>query len=182
MELLSIGKFAKKTGLTPYILRRMQLSGELIPHHITSAGTRYYSTEQLKDYLPETINNEGKLIIGYCRVSTSTQMGELKSQVKFVEEYMQANDYTFEMISEVGGGLNYKRKGLLKLLKMINQLEISKIVTLNKSRFMRNGFELFEYHCQMNNVDIELINDSKDIKIYSPLSRHPINNSPYLEL
>lgn len=63
-------------------------------------------------------------------------MAELRSQVKLVEEYMQAHDYTFEIISEVGGELNYQRKGLLNLLKMINQQEISKIVTLNKSCLM----------------------------------------------
>ena len=160
----------------------MQQNGELIPHHITNAGTRYYSSEQLKDYQPETINNDGKLIIGYSRVSTSTQMAELRSQVKLVEEYMQAHDYTFEIISEIGGELNYQRKSLLNLLKMINQQEISKIVTLNKSRFMRNGFELFEYQCQLNKIDIELIDDSKETRIYSLLSRNPLNNNSYLEL
>ncbi|WP_328803114.1 recombinase family protein [Ruoffia halotolerans] len=58
---------------------------------------------------------------GYCRVSTSTQMTEIRSQVKLVEEYMQALDYISEIISEVGGELNYQRKGLLNLLKIINQ-------------------------------------------------------------
>lgn len=48
MELLSIGKFAKKVGVTTATLRRMQETGELLPEHITQGGTRYYSTDQLK--------------------------------------------------------------------------------------------------------------------------------------
>ncbi|MBA5728686.1 hypothetical protein HW423_02680 [Aerococcaceae bacterium INB8] len=48
-------------------------------------------------------------------------MTEIRSQVKLVEEYMQALDYISEIISEVGGELNYQRKGLLNLLKIINQ-------------------------------------------------------------
>lgn len=47
---------------------------------------------------------------------------------------------------------------------------------------MRNGFELFEYQCQLNKIDIELIDDSKETRIYSLLSRNPLNNNSYLEL
>ena len=50
MELISIGKFAKQVGVTPTTLRRMHESGELIPTHITNGGTRYYSTEQLRQF------------------------------------------------------------------------------------------------------------------------------------
>ena len=51
MELMSIGKFAKKMGVNVATLRRMEAKGELLPAHISSGGTRYDSTEQLKQFV-----------------------------------------------------------------------------------------------------------------------------------
>ena len=51
MELMSIGKFAKKIGVNVATLRRMEKKGELMPTHVSSGGTRYYSTEQLKHFI-----------------------------------------------------------------------------------------------------------------------------------
>lgn len=48
MELISIGKFAKCVGVNVVTLRRIEAKGELIPAQVSSGGTRYYSTEQLK--------------------------------------------------------------------------------------------------------------------------------------
>ena len=36
MELISIGKFAKKVGVTPTTLRRMHKRGDFIPYHVTN--------------------------------------------------------------------------------------------------------------------------------------------------
>ena len=130
MELLSIGKFAKTVGVTTTTLRRMHQSGELIPAHISNGGTRYYSTEQLK--LFQSSNNE-RIVIGYCRVSTPSQKDDLETQVQNVKSYMYAKGYKFDIIKDIGSGINYKKK----------------------------GFELIEYLCEINNVEIEVIDNSE---------------------
>ena len=71
MELMSIGKFAKRIGVNVATLRRMEAKGELIPAHVSSGGTRYYSNEQLKQFIKTP--NAQKLAIGYCRVNTPSQ-------------------------------------------------------------------------------------------------------------
>ena len=69
MELISIGKFAKMISAIPTTLRRMQETGKLFLCHISKGGTRYYSTDQLKQFSSiEERNN--KKVVGYCRVST----------------------------------------------------------------------------------------------------------------
>ena len=109
MELLSIGKFAKMVGITPTTLRRMQQSGELIPYHISKGGTRYYSSEQLNRFLPkQTVE---KPVIGYCRVSTQFQKDDLETQIANVSSYMCAKGYKYEIITDVGSGINYNKKG-----------------------------------------------------------------------
>lgn len=159
MELISIGKFAKIVGLTPTTLRRMQETGELIPCHISDGGTRYYSTEQLDRFLNKDIAK--KKIIGYCRVSTSAQKDDLKTQIENVKAYMYAKGYQFEIIDDVGSGINYKKKGLQQLLSQINNREVSKIVVLYKDRLVRFGYEMIEYLCQINGVEIEIIDNTE---------------------
>lgn len=123
MELVSIGKFAKMVGVTTTTLRRMHQSGDFIPYHITKGGTRYYSMEQLKEFsnAPET----EKLVVGYCRVSTPAQKNDLQMQVENVKSYMYAKGYKFEIITDVGSGINYKKKGLRQLVNKINNHEVS---------------------------------------------------------
>ena len=156
MELLSIGKFAKIVGVTPMTLRRMQETGELIPCHISKGGTRYYSTEQLKHFS----NVKEKTVIGYCRVSTPAQKDDLKTQVENLRTYMCAKGYTFEIIEDIGSGINYNKKGLQTLLSKISNQEISKIVILYKDRLVRFGYEMIEYLCTINGVEIEIIDNT----------------------
>lgn len=158
MELLSIGKFAKTVGVTTATLRRMHQSGELIPAHISNGGTRYYSTEQLK--LFQSSNTE-RIVIGYCRVSTPSQKDDLEIQVQNVKSYMYAKGYKFDIIKDIGSGINYKKKGLKELINRIENNEVSKVVILYKDRLIRFGFELIEYLCEINNVEIEVIDNSE---------------------
>lgn len=162
MQLISIGKFAKKVGLTTASLRRMHQSGECIPYHITKGGTRYYSLDQLKDF--STADKKEKLVIGYCRVSTSSQKNDLETQINNVKSYMYAKGYNFEIISDIGSGINYKKKGLQELLDKINDQKISKIIVLYKDRLIGFGFELIEYLCKINNIEIEIIDNTKQNK------------------
>lgn len=158
MELMSIGKFAKTVGLTPATLRRMHDTGELIPYRISQGGTRYYSTEQLDQFLNH--NQEKKKAVGYCRVSTSAQKDDLRTQIENVKMYMYAKGYQFEIIEDIGSGTNYRKKGLKELLSKINNHEISKVVVLYKDRLVRFGYEMMEYFCQINGVEIEIIDNT----------------------
>ena len=162
MEFMSIGKFAKAVGVTTTTLRRMHESGELIPAHITKGGTRYYSTAQLKQL--NDVSREEKIVIGYCRVSTPSQKDDLETQISNIKTYMYAKGYQFEIITDIGSGINYKKKGLQELIKKINNQEISKVVILYKDRLMRFGYELIEYLCEINNIEIEIVDHTEQSK------------------
>ncbi|MGL5716636.1 MerR family transcriptional regulator [Cetobacterium sp.] len=47
----SIGEFARRIGTTAQTLRNWDRMGKLVPARITKGGTRYYSEEQLEEYL-----------------------------------------------------------------------------------------------------------------------------------
>ena len=154
MELLSIGKFAKAMGVTTQHLRNLHATGQLIPTHITAGGTRYYSSGLLK-----RIDSVGvkKPTIGYCRVSTPSQKDDLETQVQNVKTYMIAKGYEFDIIRDVGSGINYKKKGLKELIDKINGKEVERVVILYKDRLIRFGFEIIEYLCEINGVELVII-------------------------
>lgn len=51
MKYYKTGDFANLIGISAVTLRKWEEAGKLIPHHRSPTGYRYYSEEQLKDYL-----------------------------------------------------------------------------------------------------------------------------------
>ena len=162
MELMSIGKFAKRVGVSTSTLRKMDREHVLKPCHVSEGGTRYYSSEQLRAF--QKAENDKKLVIGYCRVSTPSQKDDLATQVENLKTYMFAKGYQFEIIQDIGSGINYKKKGLKQLIDKINNREISKVVVLYKDCLVRFGFEMMEYLCELNSVEIEVIDHTEKTK------------------
>lgn len=165
MKYYSIGEFANKIGKTVQTLRNWDKNGTLKPSHITSGGTRYYSQEQLNHFLGlKSKTNIDKKIIGYCRVSSHKQKDDLERQIENVRAYMYAKGYQFEIISDIGSGLNYNKKGLNQLIDMITNSEVDKIVVLYKDRLIRFGYELIENICEKYGTKIEVIDNTEKIE------------------
>lgn len=74
---------------------------------------------------------------------------------------MYAKGYQFEIIEDIGSGINYKKKGLKELLSKIINHEVSKVVVLYKDRLVRFGYEMIEYICQINGTEIEIIDSTE---------------------
>lgn len=162
MKYYSIGEFAKEINVTEQTLRNWDKKGTLKPHHTTSYGKRFYSQEQLNNYVGKHDNIDlNRKIIGYCRVSSNKQKDDLERQIENVKTYMYAKGYQFEIISDIGSGINYNKKGLLSLLEMIQSNQIEKVVILYKDRLLRFGYELFENMCKFYNTKIEIIDNSE---------------------
>ena len=165
MKYYSIGEFANKIGKTVQTLRNGDKNGTLKPSHITSGGTRYYSQEQLNHFLGlKSKTKIDKKIIGYCRVNSHKQKDDLERQIENVRTYMYAKGYQFEIISDIGSGINYNKKGLNKLIDMITNSEVDKIVVLYKDRLIRFGYELIENLCEKYGTTIEVIDNTEKIE------------------
>ncbi len=78
--------------------------------------------------------------ICYCRVSSKKQKEDLLRQI----EYMKKLYPIYTIISDIGSSLNFKRKGLLKLIEMSINNEIEEIIIVHKDRLARIGYELIE--------------------------------------
>lgn len=161
MVLMSIGKFAKELGVTPEHVRTMHRTGEVIPARISEKGTRYYSDEQLRDLKNSLTSQREERVIAYCRVSTKSQKDDLEKQVEIVKSYMYAKGYSFEVITDVGSGINYKNKGLQQLISLIDSNQVTRVVILHADRLIGFGFELIQLLCDLHDVKIEIIDNSE---------------------
>ena len=156
----SINEFSKILGVSAQTLRNWDNKGKLKPHHTSTNGYRYYSHEQLSQIMNLNPIVDRK-IIGYCRVSSPKQKDDLKRQVENMELYLLSKGKPFEIITDIGSGINYKKKGLKELLKLITQNKVEKVVVLYKDRLLRFGFELVEYIASLYNCKIEIVDTSK---------------------
>ena len=162
MKLISIGNFAKATGLSTQTLRRWDDNGQLPSiKKLEGNGKRFYSEDQLNQYLSLNKDTTKRKVIGYCRVSSNKQKDDLERQISNVNTYMIAKGYSFETISDIGSGINYNKKGLNKLIDLIITNQVEKIVVLYKDRLLRFGFELIENLCSKFGVEIEIIDNTE---------------------
>lgn len=151
-----INKFARIIGVTSQTLRNWEQSGKLIPHHRSDSNYRYYSEEQLQQILGEKRDKQ-KLTIGYCRVSSHKQKDDLERQVEKMRMYLLAQGHSYEIITDIGSGINYKKPGLQDIIKRICSYDVDKVVVLYKDRLVRFGFELIEYIANLHNCQIEVV-------------------------
>ena len=126
-----------------------------------------YSEKQLRQILglPSLEDSNESIkprkVIGYCRVSTRKQKDDLERQVEYVKSYMCAKGYSFELITDIGSGINYQKPGLTTLLQRIMRKEVDKVVILYKDRLVRFGFELIQTVCEEFDTAIEIIDQTE---------------------
>lgn len=94
-----------------------------------------------------------KIIVGYARVSSASQKDDLDRQINYLQQQTQIA----EIITDIGSGLNDKRKGYQKLLYRVQQKEIQKIVIVYADRLTRFGFETILQFCKSYGCEIEIL-------------------------
>ena len=147
---------AEITGHGQSTLRQLHKKGVLVPYKISPGGTRYYSDEQLKEYIGE-VSLKPRITVAYARVSSKKQAGDLDRQVENLKLYLCSKGRGFEVITDIGSSIDYQKRGLLELTRRIENDEIERVVILHKDRLLRFGFELFEEICRIHNCEIEIV-------------------------
>jgi putative resolvase len=156
MTKLSISEAAKLKGVSTQTLRRWEASGKLIPER-TPTGHRRYDLSQLMG-----IKQELSFTVGYARVSSYDQKEELNRQVEVLELFCASNGWQVEIIRDLGTGLNYSKKGLKRLINLITDNKVERLVITNKDRLLRFGSELIFSLCEIFGTEVVIINRTED--------------------
>ena len=159
-------------GVTAQTLRNWDKEGKLKPAYTKSNGYRYYSEEDVLSYTKERDTKKERKLVGYVRVSSKKQEDDLNRQKENLESYLKQTNQEYEIVSDIGSGIDYTKPGLRKLIEKINRKEVDEIVVLYKDRLLRYGFELIEYFASLNNVKIRVldkINKTEDEELVEDL-------------
>ena len=150
-KLFTPKQLSQLLGVTQQTLTQWEKEGR-IKAQKTQGGHRRY--EYIETFADKKQNDKQSFL--YARVSSYKQQSDLQRQI----DLLQAKYPSYEVIKDIGSGINFKRKGLLALLEAVFAGRVQKVVVAFRARLTRFGFELFEYIFQRFNVSIEVLSDS----------------------
>jgi len=159
---LSIGQAAEIIGVSISTLRRWEAERYFLPNYRTKGGHRRYSLKYLETEilnLPDKTSIQAKKTYAYARVSSHDQKLDLARQAKRLSEYCQSKHWDFEVISDLGAGINYNKKGLTKLINLLCNNKISRLVLTHKDRLLRFGSPLLFKLCDFFKVEIVILEE-----------------------
>jgi predicted site-specific integrase-resolvase len=133
-QFVSVGEAHKITGLHPHTLRKYVDDGT-IRSIKTPGGKRQLDLSSILPQQPKSC-----CTICYARVSTNNQKQQLDTQKQVLSIKYPGN----EIISDIGSGLNFKRKGLNSILERALSGESITVVCTYKDRLARFGVEIIE--------------------------------------
>ena len=158
-KLITISEAAERLGISPTTLRRWEESGKLIPER-TQGNQRRYRLSQIER--ATHLRKQDRKTLAYARVSSHDQKDDLERQKQVLELYCAQQGWTFELISDIGSGVNYYKKGLKRLLNEILIGNVGRLVITHKDRLLRFGAELVFSICEAKQVEVVMVNKGED--------------------
>ena len=148
-KLLSSKRAAEALDVSIEHLRRMESRNEIVCVR-TGGGHRRYDVQRFIDEQrkPDTAT------LCYCRVSGKAQADALESQVEWMrEKFPEA-----EIIKDFGSGINFKGKGLQRILERVLRGDKLRVVVAHRDRLARFGSEVIRYLVEQNGGEIVVLN------------------------
>jgi predicted site-specific integrase-resolvase len=165
MKKLTITEAAKIKGVSASTLRRWEAEGKLIPER-TANGHRRYDLAHLLGLKPN-----GALTIAYARVSSHNQKDDLDRQKQVLELFCASQGWQFQIIDDVGSGVNYSKRGLQHLIRAIADNQVERLVLTHKDRLLRFGSELIFNLCEHFGTEVVIINQTENTSCDEDLAK-----------
>lgn len=152
---ISIGEAAKIIGVSVVTMRRWEKTGKVKSNFRTFSNHRRYKTIDVL----KISNKEERVNIGYARVSSHDQKKDLERQVDFLDNHLKNNKIkNIKIISDLGSGLNFKKKGLNQLINLLLSSKVETLYLTHKDRLLRFGSELIFNIAKKFGTEIVIIN------------------------
>ena len=144
-------------GKSVITLQKWDRKGILRAHR-SPTNRRYYTHDQYLQYRGLVAQEQGLTIV-YARVSGVAQKPDLVNQMNALEAYCKQYALKVdEWMSDIGSGLNYKRKQFNRLMEMVELGQVRRIIIAHRDRLVRFGYEYFEAFCERHHTELVLIN------------------------
>lgn len=163
---ISIGKAAKLLGVSVVTIRRWEKLNKIKSFRTIGNHRRFYFEDVVK------IQNKNKIHVGYARVSSNDQKKDLETQKAFLNNFIKEENKL--IISDLGSGLNFNKKGLAKLISLIVSRKIHTLYITHKDRLLRFGSELVFKLCSVFGTKVLIINKDENKTFESTLAEDVI--------
>lgn len=166
-EIYKPGEVSKMLGCSNFTLYNREKDGKLKAYY-TPSGRRFYKKDDVVNLLEDAgllYNDNNRIDIIYARVSTYKQKdcGDLKRQIdKITKKVIHLTPKKLEILSDVGSGLNEKRKNYVKLINMVLNNKIDRIFILYKDRLTRFGFFQFKQICEHCGTEVIVLSTEEN--------------------
>ena len=129
-KIYRVHEFAKRIRRSPQTLRRWDREGTFLAKRHLS-GHRYYDESDVRKIFGG--QTAASKTVVYCRVSSASQKDDLAGQVRAMEEFcLQSGTVVNDWVTEIGGGMNFKRKRFLSLISEIQRGEVKKLLIAHR--------------------------------------------------
>ncbi len=150
-------EFGEMIGKSVITLQKWDRKGILHAHR-SPTNRRYYTHDQYLQYRGLVAQEQGLTIV-YSRVSGVAQKPDLANQIKALEAYCKQHSIKVdEWMSDIGSGLNYKRKQFNRLMEMIELGQVRHLIIAHRDRLVRFGYDYFEAFCGRHHTELVVIN------------------------
>ena len=139
---MKAGEVLKTLNISRRTLNNYINSGKV--HPIKASKTHYIYDE--KEINALVGKGKERVNVTYSRVSLAKQKNDLVSQTKSLYDFSMSNGYQIkEQLEDIKSGMSFsERKSFMKLIQMVTNYEIDKVIIENNDRLVRFGFELIE--------------------------------------
>lgn len=169
-RIVSISEAAEVLGVSITTLRRWEAAGKLVAEH-TAGGHRRYDLAKLRPELFRAADQGKRKTIAYARVSSPDQKDDLERQQQLLQRYCTRQGWTFDVVADLGSGVNYHKKGLKRLVSDMLDGQVGRLVITHKDRLLRFGAELVFAICEAKNVEVVILNQGEDTGFEEDLAK-----------
>ena len=125
----------------------------------TAGGHRRFRQEDLDLFMGKITEVPEKLTVIYARCSTHKQKENLERQKDRIRKHAEDKGYKYMLIDEIASGINEKRKGLHKLLNLIFEGKVERVLIEYKDRLARFGYEYLWSIFRNLDIKVEILQD-----------------------
>ena len=143
-------------------LRRYQRKGII---KTTRKATNQFDYDEESVWLFKN-KHEPRQTVLYGRVSTYKQKNDLANQMQELKDYALSKGYHVDnAYSDIASGISFKnRKQFFKMLDLVLEGKVERVIITHQDRLSRAGFELFEHLFKNYSTKIETIYDEMNPK------------------
>jgi excisionase family DNA binding protein len=168
MKIYKITEASRYLGVSINTLKTLA-NNQKINSFKTTGGHRRFRQDDLDSYMGIEKKKEEKLTVIYARCSTAKQKENLERQKERLRKHAENKGYKFVIIDEIASGINERRKGLHKVIKLCFEGKVERVLIEYKDRLARFGYEYLDAIFKYLEIIVEIV-ETKEKKYEEELA------------